>query len=389
MNFVYCDPVGHAIEALHYCHGYHRADPDLRISLALSSGTPTELASLCPYISDVFPIEIEVFESNPTEFPGFAAIPAGWDWVVDDGRGHLKDQRAMFPGLAGYYDVADEHFSSTGSTIGAAGSQPPAYLAGEPFRLAMPEGACQYAEQLWKGARPRIAILPAGSGPRSVYPSLRSWRLILTALLERFPDATFCFVGKLKEDGRTRTSFGRDEIDELLSAVPRWVDAVDLALIDQLAVVAACDVLVSPHSGFGMAALAVGAPWLTIAGNKWPEYYYNGVPFYSVLPDLERFPAYSGLEPDPEPVEDDGPRSPSMCYDRIHADLGEIVEGASRLIERRWPYETAMKDHFRRMWELRRHDPAMIWSIDSVHTRYLPTTVPAPDAPTGGSPRHA
>ena len=48
VNFVYCHPVGHAIEALHYCHGYHRADPGLRIGLALNADTPTELAALCP-----------------------------------------------------------------------------------------------------------------------------------------------------------------------------------------------------------------------------------------------------------------------------------------------------------------------------------------------------
>ena len=47
----------------------------------------------------------------------------------------------------------------------------------------------------------------------------------------------------------------------------RW-----LPVIDQLATVAACDVLVSPHSGFGMAARAVGTPWLSIAGNRWPEH---------------------------------------------------------------------------------------------------------------------
>ena len=37
----------------------------------------------------------------------------------------------------------------------------------------------------------------------------------------------------------------------------------------------------------------VGTPWLS-AGNHWPEYYLNGVPFDSVLPDLRTFPAYSG-----------------------------------------------------------------------------------------------
>jgi hypothetical protein len=60
VNFVYCRPVGHVIEALHYCHGYYRADPSLRIGLALNADTPTELAALCPYVADVYPVTIDV-----------------------------------------------------------------------------------------------------------------------------------------------------------------------------------------------------------------------------------------------------------------------------------------------------------------------------------------
>ena len=32
-------------------------------------------------------------------------------------------------------------------------------------------------------------------------------------------------------------------------------------------------------AGAAMAGLAVGTPWLCISGNRWPEYYFNGVPF--------------------------------------------------------------------------------------------------------------
>ena len=181
----------------------------------------------------------------------------------------------------------------------------------------------------------------------------------------------FCLLGKLRQDGRTATSFGRAELGELAASVPVSVDAVDLPIVDELAAVAACDVLVAPHSGFGMAALAVGTPWLSIAGNLWPEYYFNGVPFYSVLPDVRRFPAYTGLGPEPEPVDDDGPRSPSMCRERIEADLDEITEGAARLIERRWPAEDALADHVARMLALRGGRADRIWSVDSVHRKYL------------------
>jgi hypothetical protein len=80
--------------------------------------------------------------------------------------------------------------------------------------------------------------------------------------------------------------------------------------------------------------------WLALSGNRWPEYFYNHVPFYSVLPDPNRFPCYHQLEPGPPLVVDrdgEGPRSPSMCADRIDDDLDELLLAAGLLIERRLP----------------------------------------------------
>jgi hypothetical protein len=382
VNFVYCHPVGHAIEALHYCHGYHRADPGMRIGLALNADTPTELAALCPYVDDVYPVSIGVFDRAYEAARALAAVPADWDWVAGDARGQQAHQRAVFPGLARYYDQAADRFAASGAVIGTAGVAPPRYSPGCQFRLSLAGSARSRAERLMQHGRcgaggnagPRIAVLPAGSGPRSSYPSVRSWRLMLAALADRWPDALFCLVGKYRADGRTTTSFGAAELDELRGILLSACDAVDLSLTDQLAIVAGCDVFISPHTGFGMAALAVGTPWLSIAGNRWPEYYFNSVPFYSVLPDLKRFPAYHAHGPDPAPVDDDGARAPSMCYERIRDDLAEIVEGAARLIERRWPFETAMSDHFARIWTLRKGRRDLIWSIDSAHEPYLPAT---------------
>jgi hypothetical protein len=136
-----------------------------------------------------------------------------------------------------------------------------------------------------------------------------------------------------------------------------------MSLSSQLASVAGSDVLVSPHSGFGMAALAVGTPWLSIAGNRWPEYYFNGVPFYSVLPDVRRFPCYTQLGAAPALVADpDGLRSPSMCVERIEADLPEITAGVARLVGGDWDYPTALADHFTRMRKLIRRQRRWPWS---------------------------
>lgn len=95
VNFVYCHPVGHTIEALHYCHGYRRVDPSLRVAVALSADTPTELATLCPYIESVFPIDVDVFAAE-AEGDSLETVPTGWTWVVDDDRGHQAPQRAAF-----------------------------------------------------------------------------------------------------------------------------------------------------------------------------------------------------------------------------------------------------------------------------------------------------
>ena len=366
VNFVFAPPVGHAIEALHYAFGYHRADPDLHIDVALHAATPHELARLCPYIDNVYPIDVDLFGAQYDAPAAVQALPKQWDWIVDDDRGHVDALRGFFPGLARYYDACAAYFD-VANPIGFAGSAPPAYAGGTGFRLHLPEGNLQSArDRLGEDGAPRIAVLPGGSAPRAYYPSTRSWAMILQALQRRYPQATFCMIGKLAQDARTSTSFGRAEFDAVRASVDRAVEAIDIPLVDQLSTVAECDVLVSPHSGFGMAALAVGTPWLTISGNKWPEFYFPGTPFYSVLPDLARFPCYTGIEPEPEMVEDDGPRSPSMSYERLRSDLDEIVAGAERLIEGEWDLEAALRDHADRLVRMYGGDRSRIYSIDRV-----------------------
>ncbi len=71
----------------------------------------------------------------------------------------------------------------------------------------------------------------------------------------------------------------------MLGSCPGTLEAFDLGLLDQLAVIERCGLFVSPHTGFGMAVLCVGTPWLTLSGGSWHEYFCNGVPFYSVQPD--------------------------------------------------------------------------------------------------------
>jgi hypothetical protein len=104
VNFWYAHPVGHAIEALRYCLGYHRADPALSISLLLNGATPTELADLCPFIERTYPVSFTGFHDRVTDpAPALRDVPRVWDYVVNDHRSRLPDQLASYAGLRRFY----------------------------------------------------------------------------------------------------------------------------------------------------------------------------------------------------------------------------------------------------------------------------------------------
>src|SRR5438874_1682678 len=143
VNFFYAQPVGHAVEALHYANGHHAADPTREISVALNAATAVELAELCPFV---------------------------------------------------------EH----------------AYAIDHPF------------------------VEPA------LYPSLAAWRSILDALHAAHPELRPALIGRTTRDRRTASALDRRE---LLDHPSKPLDAYDLPLKDQLAIVKASELFLSPHTG--------------------------------------------------------------------------------------------------------------------------------------------
>ena len=75
VNFFYAHPVGHAVEALHYCLGHHLADPAREISVALNAATAVELAGFCPFVSHVYPVEHPLLEPCLDSAARQAGIP--------------------------------------------------------------------------------------------------------------------------------------------------------------------------------------------------------------------------------------------------------------------------------------------------------------------------
>jgi hypothetical protein len=373
VNFWYANPVGHAVEALRYCLGYHRADPSLRIGLLLNAATAVELADLCPFVERTYPVAFTEFHDGASD-PAAALrpVPAEWDYVVDDHRGHESEQLATFAGLRRFYEASDAHFRAR-LFHGTAGSEPPEYEPHQQLRLELPAAVRARADSQLAGGSTWIAVMPAGgTDARYAYPSASSWELILRELRASL-GLSFCFVGKLRRDERSSTSFERWELDRLLGSFPGSIDAFDRPLVEQLALVEACALFLSPHTGFGMAALAVATPWLTISGGRWPEYFFNGVPFHAVLPHPDRDGWYSLHQAPPVlPSDEDaaGPRTPSMTVGRIRRDLPELLEAAQLLTNRRLTYEDALQSHFSRMLARSRARTPWIWSIDGIHQQY-------------------
>ena len=372
VNYFYAPPMGHVIEALRYALGYHRADPGRLVSVVLNAASPTELARLSTFVDDVYPIAFPMGDVGPDERPPVEQLPAAWDWVVDDFRRWDPEHLRAHPGFARYHEACDRHFSATAGR-GSVSVPPPSYVPHQQLRLQLPDDARQRAAELVRGS-PAFALLPAGGGLAAAYPSARSWSLVVRALLDRWPGATIALIGKLTVDGRSTSSLGRADVDRLLRCSPQVVDCFDLDLTVQLAVTEACDVFVSAHSGFGMAAVAVGTPWLAISGGLWHEYFFNGVPFQSVLPDPDRYRSFTGFDA-PPPLHRDkgraGPRFACMTYDRVRRDVPRIVDAAAALVEGRVDYESALAEHFAGLLRAYGGDRERLYSVDQLHLAYV------------------
>ncbi|HVW90587.1 MAG TPA: hypothetical protein VHC01_14080 [Gaiellaceae bacterium] len=379
VNYWYAHPVGHALEGMRYALGYKAADPDLRVSLLLNGATAVELARLCPFIDEVYAVPYSGFmepDADPAE--ALADVPGVWDWIVENHRVGQSSHDG-FRGFRAFFDAAHAHLESR-HPRGVAGAAPPAYVPHQNLRLDLPSGARAAAAATVGARRPVISVLPAGSSAeRHLYPSASSWELILRALSRRYPGAVFLLIGKTMSDGRTTTRVERAEIERLLAAIPGAIDCFDRPLLEQVALVEASNLLVSPHTGFAFVASAVETPWLAISGGNWHEYFFNGEVVYSLLPDPERYPpfAWAGLGDRPlEVIEEDedgeGARTPSMSIARIHEDLPELLRAVELLIERRLPYEDALADYFPRLLALYEGDRGRAFSFDDLGALYLP-----------------
>jgi hypothetical protein len=213
------------------------------------SASATELATCCPFVADTYAVDHPLLTACPNSGARQAHIPADWDWVIDDARRRQSIQLELFPGLRDYYAASDRRLRPAAGRTVVTGT-PPGYRPHQQLRLELPDAARSSAARRLAEHGPgprarRIAIMPAGSSDASQSPSVTSWLTILDALADAFPDLGIVLVGKHGRDGRTATALGAAGLSALLAHRSRPLDGFDLPLLEQLAIVEACDVFLA------------------------------------------------------------------------------------------------------------------------------------------------
>ncbi len=343
LNWVYYYPVGHAIEAFKTAKGLAAANPGLEIHLLLNSRTPVELASACDWITHAYPVDVEDVALRGAQAASLQEIPTEWDYIVNDHRVTLSP----FPfqsSLRAFHDLAETHFHARewrggqhellhGGSVG--------YVRNATMRMRVPESATNFLNTL-SLAPVNICLVPGGSNPDPIYPNSAWWRRAMAVLLDTFPDAHFFLTGKTVPDERSSTAaWSPRMVSELAALSPRIADCFDAGLWNQAALIERCDLLIAPHTGFAFLAPSLGTPWLAISGARWPECYFNEVPFYCVFPTCTHYPCWRGMKPECAARISAGETVACMNED-LDSRLTDLVEGAQLLVSRQLTYQSAM-----------------------------------------------
>lgn len=369
VNYVYFPPIGHAIEALRYALGYHKANPNYEISLVVTKHTPYFLADLCPWIKKTYTVDLPWDTRKSRVVRGLVShIPRSWDHVVSDERSKTTDY-CPEPFFS-YYQMSNEYFKAQ-EKKGYCGDKTIPYNPNEQLIFKLPKENNDFAKKHLQNTRFKIGLMFAGHGEPENSPSTRSWQKLVKALSQQYSDLSIYLFGKIKKSngGTITAGISKKDISHFLNEYPNCVNCFDIGLLNQLAIVEQCGVFISPHTGFAFAVLCVGTPWLAISGTEWAEYFYNNVPFYSVLPNCIKYPCYRGMLKECRGNLKNQKKVICMTEQRIENDIPEIIKGADILINKRWEFKTCMKNHLKK---LKRPSgmPDWVYSFDNFYDKY-------------------
>ena len=391
INWAYYDPAGHVVEALQHAYGYYAANQDVAISLLLNSASRIELTRGCPWLTDVYPVSLSEVAAHGEQAASLQAVPRCWDYIVHDPRvlpGEMVegwDEAELMlaqPVIQRYLQAGEWQGASPGFAVRW---DSPAFLATEtplPFktnahlRLDIPTAARAFAKRYAHDGL-TICILPVSTSGVAQSPSPAAWEQVCDALATAFPGSQICITGitYLNADGqRVGFDFGPEDTRSIGTRVPGIVECFDIGLWNQLALIERADIFCSPHTGFAFLAQFVGTPWLTISGCPWPEYIFNGVPFYSALPRCPNYPASELENRNSECMRHWFTETQPACMSdaAIAQRIPDIVTGAQFLLEQH-SFAEACQIHIEKLKAggyASHHFPYFAWKDEAKVERY-------------------
>jgi hypothetical protein len=371
LNWVYYKPVGHVVEGLKIAKGYAVANRDLEVHAMFNADAPVELADGCPWVTRAYAIDAEDVAKRGGRASCLRGVPREWDYVARDPRAESRP-KTHHAWLRDFHAWGSEHLH--GRAWGGSADERflpesergvrPRYRLNPKMTLRVPPDATRWARRLAHRG-PLFTLLPCGSSPAPLYPSLRAWDRLVGAIFDAFPNARVVVTGAdERSSGRsTSAAFSRAALDPLFAKHPQLEDAYNVGLWNQIALLAKSSALVAPHTGFAFLAPVVGTPWLAISGGLWPEFFFNDVPFVSVTPDCKRYPCHGQMK---KPCMTRFERGrPVLCMDdaKQRDKLPEVIAGLRRLLDPSFDYEAARKHY---LSEVRRagYDPRQFFTHD-------------------------
>jgi hypothetical protein len=355
LNWVYYPPVGHAVEALKLAKGYSLANKNLDVYLLLNADTPTELADACPWIKKTYAISTEEVSRDGKKAKCLQKIPKNWDYVSHDNRaGRLVKGNDRIE-LVKTQEVIQKIFVAkvANGYVEQSGDYQESILpvAHNPkITLLIPAKAKEFAKK-FKHRGPAIMIMLGGAKGLRQSPSVEMWLKICLALEKAIPNLKIYFTGVTKSDHhRTFTKdFTLDDVNFLIKNLKNAESAYNIGLWNQIALMKKCDIFLSPHTGFAFLAPLVDTPWLEIATCRWPLYFLNDVPFYSVLPKCNSYPSLDDRTKECDRLLREGKSVACVADDLVEKKIPEIVKGAKLLLDKSFTYDKAIKLHLRKI----------------------------------------
>jgi hypothetical protein len=348
VNWVTHPLVGMTVEGLRWVTAFRAENPALEIGLLLHRDAPGELADCLDALDKRFAVDIAA-TCAAGHLVADPPLQGQWDYLFTDPRNHAPTAHGDFRQVD---DILRRQLPRAAGNRGWDSGMLP-HSRHRPVRLSLPEEARAFAaHRLPAGRGPRISIVPGSAAEASRTPAPEFWDQLISALRGRYPDVVVVLIGSLRGQGRSTLGLARNSIDTLLDKNANLVDAVDLPLLQQLALAERCDVHVSPHTGMSFAIQCVGTPWLALSGAREVEYVFNGVPWSSLYPACDRYPCGNWVG---ETGERMYPRCRALArfgkpYECLGTQVlsercGEILDRIDELLHRRIDYHAELARH--------------------------------------------